>query len=39
MGLGYWPSMRLIILPQALKIVIPGIVNSFISLFKTPRWC
>jgi general L-amino acid transport system permease protein len=33
-GLGYWPMMRLIILPQALKIVIPGIVNSFISLFK-----
>ena len=26
--------MRLIVLPQALKIVIPGIVNSFISLFK-----
>lgn len=34
LGLGYWQSMRLIILPQALKIVIPGIVNSFISLFK-----
>ena len=34
MGLGYWQAMRLIILPQALKIVIPGIVNSFISLFK-----
>ena len=33
-GLGYWPMMRLIILPQALRIVIPGIVNSFISLFK-----
>ena len=33
-GLGYWQTMRLIILPQALKIVIPGIVNSFISLFK-----
>jgi general L-amino acid transport system permease protein len=33
-GLGYWQSMRLIILPQALKIVIPGIVNSFISGFK-----
>ena len=33
-GLGYWQMMRLIILPQALKIVIPGIVNSFISLFK-----
>ena len=32
--MGYWKSMRLIILPQALKIVIPGIVNSFISLFK-----
>jgi general L-amino acid transport system permease protein len=34
MGLSYWKMMRLIILPQALKIVIPGIVNSFISLFK-----
>jgi general L-amino acid transport system permease protein len=34
LGMGYWQSMRLIILPQALKIVIPGIVNSFISLFK-----
>ncbi len=34
MGLGYWQSMFLIILPQALKISIPGIVNSFISLFK-----
>ena len=34
MGLGYWKMMRLIILPQALKIVIPGIVNTFIGLFK-----
>ena len=33
-GLNYWQSMRLVVLPQALKIVIPGIVNSFISLFK-----
>ena len=34
MGLKYWQSMRLIILPQALKISIPGIVNTFIGLFK-----
>jgi general L-amino acid transport system permease protein len=34
LGLSYWKSMRLIILPQALKIVIPGIVNTFIGLFK-----
>ena len=34
LGLSYWKMMVLIILPQALKIVIPGIVNSFISLFK-----
>lgn len=34
LGLGYWKMMYLIILPQALKIVIPGIVNSFIALFK-----
>jgi general L-amino acid transport system permease protein len=34
LGLGYWQSMQLIILPQAMKISIPGIVNSFIGLFK-----
>jgi general L-amino acid transport system permease protein len=33
-GLSYWQSMRMIILPQAIKIVIPGIVNTFIGLFK-----
>jgi general L-amino acid transport system permease protein len=32
MGLGYWNMMRLIIMPQALRIAIPGIVNNFISL-------
>ncbi len=34
LGLDYWQAMRLIILPQALKISIPGIVNTFIGLFK-----
>ncbi len=34
LGLDYWQSMRLIIMPQALKISIPGIVSSFIGLFK-----
>jgi general L-amino acid transport system permease protein len=34
LGLNYWKSMLFIVLPQALKHVIPGIVNSFISLFK-----
>lgn len=34
LGLGYWQRMGFIILPQALKHVIPGIVNIFISLFK-----
>ncbi len=34
LGLSYWKSMGLIILPQALKLVIPGIVNTFIALFK-----
>ena len=34
LGLGYWQKMRLIVLPQALKLVIPGIVNTFIGLFK-----
>ncbi|MCO4319701.1 amino acid ABC transporter permease [Phyllobacterium sp. 21LDTY02-6] len=34
LGLGYWQKTGLIILPQALKLVIPGIVNTFIGLFK-----
>jgi general L-amino acid transport system permease protein len=34
LGLGYWRMMIFVILPQALKLVIPGIVNSFIALFK-----
>jgi len=34
MGLKYWQTMRLVILPQALKISIPGIVNTFIGLYK-----
>ncbi len=34
MALTYWQKMRMIILPQALRLVIPGIVNTFIGLFK-----
>jgi general L-amino acid transport system permease protein len=34
LGLGYGRMMRLVILPQALTKVIPGIVNTFIGLFK-----
>lgn len=34
LGLGYWQSTFLIVLPQALKVSIPGIVNNFIGLFK-----
>ncbi len=34
LGLDYWQAQRLIIMPQALKIAIPGIVSSFIGLFK-----
>ncbi|OYX40567.1 MAG: amino acid ABC transporter permease [Rhodobacterales bacterium 32-67-9] len=34
LGLDYWKAQRLIVMPQALKISIPGIVSSFIGLFK-----
>jgi general L-amino acid transport system permease protein len=34
LGLSFWKMMGLIVLPQALKLVIPGIVNTFIGLFK-----
>ncbi|MBX6328841.1 MAG: amino acid ABC transporter permease [Pseudolabrys sp.] len=33
-GLRYWAMMRLVILPQALRITIPNIVNTYIGLFK-----
>jgi general L-amino acid transport system permease protein len=34
LGLGYWQTMGQVVLPQALTLVIPGIVNTFIGLFK-----
>ncbi|MBA5724115.1 amino acid ABC transporter permease [Candidatus Liberibacter sp.] len=34
LGLSYFQTMRFIVLPQAIKLVIPGIVNTFIGLFK-----
>jgi general L-amino acid transport system permease protein len=34
LGLGYWQKMYFIVMPQALKLVIPGIVNTFIGMFK-----
>ncbi len=34
LGLSYAKMMGLVVLPQALRIVIPGIVSNFISLFK-----
>jgi general L-amino acid transport system permease protein len=34
LGLGYWQTQRKIVLPQALAMVIPGIMNNFIGLFK-----
>jgi general L-amino acid transport system permease protein len=34
LGLSYWQAQRKIILPQALALVVPGIMNSFIALFK-----
>jgi general L-amino acid transport system permease protein len=34
LGLSYWQTMGHVVLPQALALVIPGIVNTFIGLFK-----
>jgi general L-amino acid transport system permease protein len=34
LGLRYWQVMGLIVLPQALRITIPNILNSFVALFK-----
>ena len=34
LGLGYWPSVRLIVLPQALRISVPPLTNTLIGLIK-----
>ncbi len=34
LGLSYWQTQRKIVLPQALAMVIPGLMNNFISTFK-----
>ncbi len=34
LGMGYWKMNALIILPQALKLVIPGIANTLLALVK-----
>ena len=34
LGLNYFHKMTFVVLPQAIKLVIPGIVNTFIGMFK-----
>jgi general L-amino acid transport system permease protein len=34
LGLGFWPAMLLVVLPQALRAAIPALVNTFIAFFK-----
>jgi general L-amino acid transport system permease protein len=34
LGMSYWQTQRKIVLPQALALVVPGIMNNFISIFK-----
>jgi general L-amino acid transport system permease protein len=34
LGLGYWRTLGLVVLPQALRVTIPNILNSYVALFK-----
>src|SRR5690242_1594042 len=34
LNLGYWQTLRLVVLPQALRVTIPNIVNTYVALFK-----
>ena len=34
LGLSWWQTQRAIVLPQAITMVVPGLVNNFISIFK-----
>ena len=38
LGLSWGKTTALIVMPQALRHVIPGLVNSFIACSRTPRW-
>jgi general L-amino acid transport system permease protein len=33
-GLSFWPATLLVVLPQALRVSIPALVNTFIAFFK-----
>lgn len=34
LGLGYWPAMRLVILPQAFRNMLPSFINQFVTTLK-----
>ncbi|HEY2135417.1 MAG TPA: amino acid ABC transporter permease [Xanthobacteraceae bacterium] len=34
LGLGYWQALRFIVLPQALRVTLPNILNNYVALFK-----
>ena len=34
LGMSYWQTQRKIVLPQALAMVVPGVMNNFIGIFK-----
>ena len=38
LGLGYWRRMGKVILPQALRVVVPGLTNHIISIFKNSTY-
>jgi len=33
-GIGYWTALRIVVLPQAMKNMVPALVSQFISLIK-----
>ena len=34
LGMGFWKKMRLVILPQAIKVVLPAMGNQFVYVLK-----
>ena len=39
LGLSYNAAMRLVVIPQGIRRVLPALVNQFIALLKASRWC
>ena len=39
LGMSYLQAMRYVVLPQAVRVILPPVGNEFVTLLRTRRWC